>query len=76
MVVAPAAGARGGAGFLRRGRGRTEGPGRGQKAEAIYQLAGDRLTLCIGPERPAGFRGAGPAALVELERVRPGDERP
>jgi uncharacterized protein (TIGR03067 family) len=54
----------------------TEGPGRGQKAEGIYEVAGDRLTLCIGPGRPAGFRSAGPAALVELERVRPGDERP
>ena len=54
----------------------TEGPGRGQKAEGIYELAGDRLKLCIGPERPTAFRGAGPAAVVELERVRPGDESP
>lgn len=49
----------------------TDGPGRGQTALGIYEVAGDRLTLCIGMERPAEFRGAGPAALVTLKRVSP-----
>ncbi len=50
----------------------TDGPGRGQVARGVYEVAGDRLRLCIGPERPAGFDGAGAASLVELERVRSG----
>jgi uncharacterized protein (TIGR03067 family) len=50
----------------------TDGPGRGQVARGIYEVAGDRLRLCIGPERPAAFRGVGSASLVELERVPPG----
>jgi uncharacterized protein (TIGR03067 family) len=52
----------------------TDGPGRGQGARGIYEVVGDRLRLCIGPERPAGFHPAGPASLVELERVRTGPQ--
>jgi uncharacterized protein (TIGR03067 family) len=48
----------------------TEGAGSGQVALGIYEVVGDRLRLCIGGERPAEFTGAGPAALVELERVQ------
>ena len=47
----------------------TEGPARGQATFGVYRVAGDRLTLCIGPERPASFSARGTAALVELERV-------
>jgi uncharacterized protein (TIGR03067 family) len=47
----------------------TEGPASGQSASGVYQVAGDRLTLCIGPERPGGFIPTAAAALVELERV-------
>jgi uncharacterized protein (TIGR03067 family) len=50
----------------------TEGPASGQRAYGIYRVAGDRLELCIGPQRPAGFRATGSAALVELERVADG----
>jgi uncharacterized protein (TIGR03067 family) len=46
----------------------TEGQGKGQVALGIYEVDGDRLRLCIGGERPAGFGVGG--ALVELERVR------
>jgi uncharacterized protein (TIGR03067 family) len=46
--------------------------GQGQAARGIYEVAGDHFRLCIGPERPAGFRPAGPASVVELERVRAG----
>ena len=28
----------------------------------LYEVAGDLLRLCIGPERPPEFTGAGPAA--------------
>ena len=52
----------------------TEGAGSGQVALGIYEVVGDRLRLCIGGERPAEFTGAGPAALVELERARPRPE--
>jgi hypothetical protein len=44
----------------------------GQVALGIFAIAGDSPMLCIGPERPAGFRASGFAALVVLERVRPG----
>ena len=47
----------------------SDGPGAGQVARGVYEVAGDRLLLCIGPERPAGFSPAGPASVVELERV-------
>jgi uncharacterized protein (TIGR03067 family) len=47
----------------------SDGPGAGQVARGVYELAGSRLRLCIGPERPAGFEPAGPASVVELERV-------
>jgi uncharacterized protein (TIGR03067 family) len=47
----------------------TDGPGAGQVARGVYEVAGDRLLLCIGPERPAGFCAAGLASVVELERV-------
>jgi uncharacterized protein (TIGR03067 family) len=47
----------------------TDGPGAGQVARGVYEVAGDRLRLCIGPERPAGFSPARPASVVELERV-------
>jgi uncharacterized protein (TIGR03067 family) len=50
----------------------TEGPASGQTAFGVYQVTGDLLTLCIGPERPAGFSAVGAAALVELERVAGG----
>jgi uncharacterized protein (TIGR03067 family) len=46
----------------------TAGPGKGQTARGIDRVVGGRLTLCIGEERPHEFRGAGPAALVELVR--------
>jgi hypothetical protein len=49
-----------------------EGPARGQVARGIYEVAGDRLRLCIGPERPAGFNPAGPASVVELVRAKLG----
>src|SRR4051794_7412841 len=49
----------------------TSGPGCARSARGIYEVTGDHLTLCIGEERPAGFSGAGTAALVELERVGP-----
>ena len=47
----------------------TEGPGAGQVARGIYELAAGRLRLCVGPERPAEFRAVGPASVVELEHV-------
>jgi uncharacterized protein (TIGR03067 family) len=50
----------------------TEGPATGQKALGVYQVTGDRLTMCIGPDRPDGFRPTGAAALVDLERVAGG----
>ena len=52
----------------------TDGPGRGQVAQCIYEVVGGRLRLCIGPERPAEFHPAGPASLVELERAQAGQE--
>jgi uncharacterized protein (TIGR03067 family) len=52
----------------------TDGPGRGQAARGVYEVAGGRLRLCLGPERPAGFTPAGPASLVELERAPTGGE--
>jgi hypothetical protein len=50
----------------------TAGPGRGQVAGGVYEVAGGRLRLCIGPGWPAGFRPAGPESLVELERAPTG----
>ena len=52
----------------------TDGPGRGQVARGVFEVVGDRLTLCIGPERPVGLGAAGAAALVELERSRASGE--
>jgi uncharacterized protein (TIGR03067 family) len=52
----------------------TEGPGSGQVARGIYEIVGDCLRLCIGPERPTGFSPAGPVSLVELERAPIGSE--
>ena len=49
----------------------TDGPGHGQTASGIYEIAGDSLTLCIGPDRPAEFSGRGPAALIQLAREVP-----
>ena len=49
----------------------TEGAGRGQTARGVSEITGDRLRLCRGGERPAEFSGAGPEALVELQRVSP-----
>jgi uncharacterized protein (TIGR03067 family) len=46
-----------------------DGPGAGQVAKGVYEFAGGRLRLCIGLERPVGFVPAGPASVVELERV-------
>jgi uncharacterized protein (TIGR03067 family) len=46
-----------------------DGPGAGQVAKGVYEFCGGRLRLCIGPERPEGFAPAGPASVVELERV-------
>jgi uncharacterized protein (TIGR03067 family) len=46
-----------------------DGPGAGQVAKGVYEFAGGRLRLCIGPERPAGFVPTGLASMVELERV-------
>ena len=45
----------------------TEGAGRGRVASGFYEVAGGRLKLYadFGPE----YGGAGPAGLVELERV-------
>ena len=40
----------------------------------VALVPGDRLLLCIGAERPAGFRPAGPASVVELERVADASE--
>jgi uncharacterized protein (TIGR03067 family) len=50
----------------------TEGPATGQKALGVYQVTGDQLTMCIGPDRPEGFSPVGAAALVDLERVAGG----
>jgi uncharacterized protein (TIGR03067 family) len=50
----------------------SDGPGAGQVARGVYEFVGDRLRLCIGPERPPGFDPAGPASVVELERVPAG----
>jgi uncharacterized protein (TIGR03067 family) len=47
----------------------TDGPGQGQVARGVFEVAGGRLRLCIGPERPDGFSAAGAASLVELERA-------
>src|SRR5262245_28606093 len=38
----------------------TDGPGRGQVMQCVYEVIGDRLRLCIGPERPTEFSGTGP----------------
>jgi uncharacterized protein (TIGR03067 family) len=48
-----------------------EGPEKGKTVSGIYEVEGDRLRMCLGEERPAEFRGAGKAALVEPERERP-----
>jgi uncharacterized protein (TIGR03067 family) len=53
-----------------------DGPGAGQVAKGVYELSGGRLRLCIGPERPAGFVPAGPASVVELERVSDAEQGP
>jgi uncharacterized protein (TIGR03067 family) len=50
----------------------TEGPATGQTALGVYQITGDRLTMCIGPARPVAFSPAGAAALVDLDRVERG----
>jgi uncharacterized protein (TIGR03067 family) len=50
----------------------TDGPGRGQTALGLYQFVRDRLRLCIGLERPAGFTPTASASLVELERAPSG----
>ena len=47
----------------------TDGPGAWQVARGVFEIVGDCLRLCIGPERPAGFSPVGPASVVELERV-------
>ena len=47
-----------------------DGPARGQNAAGIYALDGDRLRICIGPDRPSSFDAVGTAACVELERHR------
>jgi uncharacterized protein (TIGR03067 family) len=44
----------------------TDGPGRGQVARGIYEVAGSRLVLCIGLERPTAFNPTESASLVEL----------
>jgi uncharacterized protein (TIGR03067 family) len=46
-----------------------DGPGRGQVAQGMFEFAGGRLRLCIGPDRPARFAPAGAASLVELEPI-------
>jgi uncharacterized protein (TIGR03067 family) len=48
----------------------TDGPGRGQVARGVYEVAEACLRLCIGPERPAGFSPTGPASLVDLVRTQ------
>lgn len=52
----------------------TAGPQAGSTARAIYRVDGDELTICIGAERPAGFRGDGVASLVHLVREGVGPE--
>jgi uncharacterized protein (TIGR03067 family) len=52
----------------------TDGPGRGRKAQGIYEVVGGLLRLCIGPERPTVFHAAGPTSLVELESVPAGPQ--
>jgi uncharacterized protein (TIGR03067 family) len=47
----------------------SDGPEQGKTAQGICEVVGDRLRLCIGPERPTGFQASGPASLVELERA-------
>ena len=53
----------------------TEGPGRGQTARGIYEVAGDRLVLCIGPERPSAFKPTESVSLVELVREQSAQRR-
>jgi uncharacterized protein (TIGR03067 family) len=47
----------------------TAGLQAGTTARGIYRIDGDRLVMCLGSERPAAFRAAGDAALIELERI-------
>ena len=48
----------------------TEGPGQGQVARGIYEVTGDHLVLCIGPERPSAFNATETVSLVELVRAQ------
>jgi uncharacterized protein (TIGR03067 family) len=50
----------------------TDGPARGQVARGVFEVAGDRLLLCIAPEQPPGLSPAGPAAMVEMQRAPAG----
>jgi uncharacterized protein (TIGR03067 family) len=52
----------------------TEGPARGQVVRGIYEIAENRLRLCIGPDRAAQFSPAKATSVVELERP-PSDGR-
>src|SRR3954453_10223271 len=47
----------------------TGGPQVGARAEGIYLVEGDALTMCMGERRPSRFTGEGEAALVELTRI-------
>jgi uncharacterized protein (TIGR03067 family) len=46
----------------------TEDPEKGEIVLGIYRIEADRLTMCLGDERPPSFVGAGNATLVELVR--------
>jgi uncharacterized protein (TIGR03067 family) len=49
----------------------TEGSEEGKTVLGIYEIAGNTMRMCLGPERPTKFSGAGKAALVELRREKP-----
>ena len=54
-----------------------DGPNKGKKAAGIYQLSGDRLTICLalgeGNDRPSDFTAKADSGRVRLtlERIKP-----